>query len=201
VSILLIRHGETELNAARVVQPADTPLSARGRTQAARLAERLSNSGVTAIMTSDLPRAVMTAEALAATTGCALQTDAALQERNFGALRGVPYAQLREDIFAEAFRPPGGESWAAFHARVDRAWAKVLTRRAHIEGRLAVVTHGLFCRSLVSRHVTLEAGQVVARFSNTGLTIIDPAPPYRVELLDCTAHLTHLSAPPEGAPV
>ena len=39
--ILLIRHGETELNAKRVLQPPETPLSERGVAQAERLARRL----------------------------------------------------------------------------------------------------------------------------------------------------------------
>ena len=41
MTILLIRHGETALNAARIVQPADTPLSERGIAQARALARRL----------------------------------------------------------------------------------------------------------------------------------------------------------------
>jgi len=61
MSILLIRHGETALNAARVVQPADTPLSERGAAQAAALARRLADFGIAAILSSDLPRAAQTA--------------------------------------------------------------------------------------------------------------------------------------------
>jgi probable phosphoglycerate mutase len=38
MSIFLIRHGETALNASRTLQPADTPLSPRGLAQAAAIA-------------------------------------------------------------------------------------------------------------------------------------------------------------------
>ncbi|HEY9095643.1 MAG TPA: histidine phosphatase family protein, partial [Hydrogenophaga sp.] len=38
MTIWLVRHGETELNAARILQPADTPLSSHGLRQAHALA-------------------------------------------------------------------------------------------------------------------------------------------------------------------
>ena len=64
MAVVLVRHGETALNAARVLQPADTPLSARGVVQAQALARRLAATGrVAAIVSSDLPRAWRTAEA------------------------------------------------------------------------------------------------------------------------------------------
>ena len=88
MSILLIRHGETELNAARVVQPADTPLSEKGRRQAQALARRLASDGLAGILCSDLPRALMTAAPVVEATGLEMQVDALLEERNFGELRG-----------------------------------------------------------------------------------------------------------------
>ena len=60
MNLLLIRHGETALNVARVLQPADTPLSARGIAQAEALASRLASMNVEAIVSSDLPRALRT---------------------------------------------------------------------------------------------------------------------------------------------
>ena len=62
----LIRHGETPLNAARVLQPADTPLSPRGLAQARALAERMRSLPLAGILSSDMPRALQTAEAIAA---------------------------------------------------------------------------------------------------------------------------------------
>ena len=91
MSLLLIRHGETALNVARVLQPADTPLSARGVMQAEALARRLATLDVVAIVSSDLPRALCTAEAIAAATGAPIETSALLQERNFGDWRGQPW--------------------------------------------------------------------------------------------------------------
>jgi broad specificity phosphatase PhoE len=190
MQIFLIRHGETDSNAARVVQLPGAALSQRGLAQAERLADRLAHAGVAHILSSDLHRAAMTAERIAARTGAAVEVVGDLQERNFGELRGVAYADLGLDPFAADYVPPGGESWEEFHARVERAWASVRTAVARREGNLAVVTHGLVCHSLALRHLRLPAGIDVPRsWRNASLTVVEPSPPWRVTLLDCTSHL------------
>ena len=142
MAILLIRHGETAANAARVVQRPDVPLSERGVRQAAQLAERLFGLGFAHVLSSDLLRARMTAAPLAA-HGVVIEETPLLQERNFGDLRGTPYAELTEDPFAPDYMPPGGESVAAFHRRVAQAFALIVERRRSLSGALVVVTHGL----------------------------------------------------------
>lgn len=188
MSIFLIRHGETLGNASRTVQLPDNPLSPRGVAQAERLARRLEREGVAAILSSDFSRAVTTAEHLQRATGAPISYSPLLQERSFGDLRGTPYAELGFDMFAPDYAPPNGETWEVFHARVDRAWA--LVQIAAAAGHLAVVTHGLVCRSLAARHLILPEGQEVpARWENTALTVIDHPAPWRVRLLNCVAHL------------
>ena len=142
------------------------------------------------ILASDLPRAVMTAQALEQATGAPVTYEPVLQERNFGDIRGTAYEDVGVDIFADGYVPPGGESWEAFHQRVDHAWERV---RVALNGHgmhLAVVTHGLVCRGFVSRHCTLPAGlSEPAGWANASLTVIDAAAPWQVQLLNCTAHL------------
>jgi probable phosphoglycerate mutase len=125
MTILLVRHGETAGNAERVVQRPEVPLNARGIAQAARLAERLLELGFAHVLCSDLVRAQMTAAPLAA-RGAVIETTPLLQERNFGELRGTPYAELTEDPFAPGYLPPGGESVAVFHRRVSAAFALIV---------------------------------------------------------------------------
>jgi broad specificity phosphatase PhoE len=188
--IIVIRHGETALNAARVVQPADTPLSEHGQAQAARLARRLAALGVEHVLCSDMPRAQMTAEPIARLTGARVELTDLLQERNFGQLRGRPYAEIGPDIFAQHFVPPGGESWPELDARVVRAWARVTERAAQLRGNLAVVTHGLVCRSITRQFLRLPAGaEEPLRWGNTSVTLCEPAPPHAVSVLNCVAHL------------
>ena len=149
MSIFLIRHGETLGNASRTVQLPDNPLSPRGIAQAERLARRLEPAGIASILSSDFSLAVTTAERLHPATGAPIRHDPLLQERNFGDLRGTPYAELGVDMFAPDYAPPNGETWEVFHARVDRAWALVREAAAGAGGHLAVVTHGNMIRPAV----------------------------------------------------
>lgn len=194
MSLLLIRHGETALNVARVLQPADTPLSARGVAQAEALARRLATMRVRAIVTSDLPRALRTAEAIAAATGASIETTPLLQERNFGDWRGQPYDGIAVDPLTMAEAPPNGESTAAFEQRVAAAFAHVVARHGAIggeaSGALAVVTHGLVIRALLAAHVRLADDMIrPMHLGNTSLSIVGAQPPHLAHLLNCTGHL------------
>ena len=196
--LFLIRHGETVGNASRTVQLPDSPLSPRGVAQAERLARRLAPEGIAHILASDFARARTTAEHLRRSTGAPLTFEPLLQERNFGDLRGRPYAELGLDMFAPDYAPPNGETWPVFHTRVARAWTRVQALAAATHGPLAVVTHGLVCRSLAERHLILPDGEVAPeRWENTSLTIVDWPSPWRVRLLNCIAHLEGL----DGAPL
>jgi len=190
MSILIIRHGETAGNANRVVQRPDTPLSERGLAQAAQLGTRLAESRIGRILASDYARAAMTAESLSAATGIPVVLEPLLRERNFGELRGRRYDDLEVDLFGPDFAPPGGEDWPTFHERVDRAWSRIRQAASETADDLAVVTHGLVLGSLATRHLALDdETQAVMGFGNTSVTIVDPVPPWRVWLLNCTAHL------------
>ncbi len=208
MSILLIRHGETLGNRNRIVQTPDTGLSEVGLSQAARLAERLESNPIVEIWTSPQNRARTTAAAIERVSSIGAREEVDLEERNFGAIRGTPYAELGFDLMAEDYAPPEGESWPVFHQRVDRIWARVEAHwRAHYPGSamakdFVVVSHGLVCRSLIERRLLPgaaldahrdEAGQLHLR--NTALTIIEPRLTsegkieYDVPLVGCVAHL------------
>jgi probable phosphoglycerate mutase len=195
MSIVLLRHGETALNVARTLQPAATPLSARGLLQAQAAARHLADRRLAAIVSSDLPRALQTAEALAAACGLPIAREPLLQERNFGDLRGRSYDSLGFDPLTLDAAPPGGESAAAFRARVARAFAHVVALRGGLQGDLVVVTHGLVIGAMLAAHARLGAGMPMPeRLGNASLTILDPRPPHTVSLLDHTAHLDAVAA-------
>lgn len=190
MAILLCRHGQTALNASLVVQPSDTPLDETGIAQADRLAARLAVRPVARILSSDLERARMTAVPIERATGVRAEMSELLHERNFGDVRGMPYAELKEDIYGPDYVPPNGESWDAFHARVARAWTLVAQAARRLEGDLVVVSHGLTCWALASRHCALPPEiPPLRRWENTGVTIADAIEPHTVRLLACTAHL------------
>ena len=119
-TLWLVRHGESTANARGIVQGHDDPpdLTLRGRLQAQRLVGILRHRSVDALYSSDLRRAVRTANVLSNPLGLPVQTDRALRERGFGVFEGGPLSALRpeftgirhgrvEDVHA---RPLGGES-------------------------------------------------------------------------------------------
>ena len=190
MTILIVRHGETDGNAQRILQRADVPLNERGIRQAELLARRLSAHGFVHLLCSDLERARMTAAPIAALSGIAIEESPLLQERNFGDLRGMPYAALPEDPFGPDVAPPNGEDWTTFHSRVAEAFAFIVSRRRGVKGTLVVVTHGLVCHALVERHAGLTDSDVVPeRFDNTSITVLHEDAPHRVSLMNCTRHL------------
>jgi broad specificity phosphatase PhoE len=212
MAILLIRHGETAGNRDRILQVPETPLSDRGLAQAARLGQRLASAPITEIWTSHLPRARMTAAAIEATTGISAQEEPNLEERSLGALRGTAYDDLDFDPFMAGYAPPEGETWEVFNDRVDRMWEKI---ERHWQDRFsaatdtrhfAIVSHGLFLRSLIERHLFSDEERAThaspdAPFviANTSLTVVAPAlassdARHRVELIACAAHLEGESA-------
>ena len=198
MSLLVIRHGETALNRDRVMQPADTPLSDRGKEQVLRLAQRLSTEGITRILASDLPRAAMTAQALSDQIGVGVEFESLLQERNFGRLRGQRFIDLETqdiDPFAENYEPEEGETWQEFDQRVTHAWVNIQSALPS-DGILAVVTHGLVCAALLRNHLDAQAhvtdsGRLYP-FRNASFTRIESSSPWRVELLNCAEHLEAL---------
>jgi probable phosphoglycerate mutase len=191
MSILVVRHGETVGNAARVIQRPDVPLNERGMRQAEALARRLMTSGFVHVLCSDLLRAQMTASALrrAGFEG-EIEETPLLQERNFGDLRGTPYAELSADPFAPDFAPPNGETWPEFHARVAQAFALIVARRSELRGHLVVVTHGLVCGAIIERHAGVEPRAELERYHNTAVTVLEPNAPFAPSSVNCTEHLT-----------
>jgi probable phosphoglycerate mutase len=159
-TLFLVRHGETDWNAAgRWQGQTDVPLNARGREQAREVAGRLRAGGIAAIASSDLLRARATAEIVASELGLEVShLDAALRERRFGCFEGL----TREEVaarFPEAWAryladpgpaPPGGESRDELVGRLLPAVASAVAR---LPGPLLVVMHGGAMRALLAEHV------------------------------------------------
>lgn len=125
------------------------PLSPRGIWQAARLAERLAGERIDAVVASDLARAALTAQPVAAVLGLPLATDPRLRERDFGCFQGHTLDEIAAQWPADfqrwrerdpAWPIPEGESGAQFIARVTAALGELVA--AHRGRTVAVVAHG-----------------------------------------------------------
>ncbi len=119
---------------------------------------------------------------------------AACTELNCGKTRSIRVKRATNrtasETFAKAMVPPSGESSGVFDGRVREAWAHVVKARRRLDGSLAVVTHGLVCRSLLLQCLEPPPGAPVpSPFANSSLTIVEPSAPHRVRLLDCVGHL------------
>lgn len=189
MSIIFIRHGETLLNAARTIQPADTPLAPRGHQQAERVAQRIHALKPAAILASDMPRAWQTAQAIALKTGLTPLSTPLLWERNFGDLRGRPYDTLSFNAMEMIEAPVNGESMQAFHDRVTQALAYAARLRETLDGPLIVVSHGLVIRALLEHNIARGDHPLPVRIGNTAITSVSAQTPHVAELVNCTVHL------------
>jgi 2,3-bisphosphoglycerate-dependent phosphoglycerate mutase len=133
-TLLLVRHGETDWNAAgRLQGHTDQPLNDFGRRQAAALGDQLADDGVAAIYTSDLARARETAEIIASRLQLPVIADPALRERNWGTWEGLTPSERA----AVAFE---GETREAHRERILTAVKRIAA--LHPGERVLLVTHG-----------------------------------------------------------
>mmetsp|Transcript_8477 Transcript_8477/g.10175 ORF Transcript_8477/g.10175 Transcript_8477/m.10175 type:complete len:220 (-) Transcript_8477:899-1558(-) len=203
--ILLIRHGQTDGNRLRVVQPPSMSLSTMGKKQAEMLATRIKTEGynVTKIISSDLARAKQTAMAIASKLGMEIEEEPLLQERNFGDVRGQSYDALIKqgvNILDKAYEPPNGDSVTDFAHRCEKAWEKVKNEATALgdDEHLCVVTHGLVLRNFLHRVQEEESAGLKSskkrnldEIPNTAVTFVQTKPFYMFhkDLINTITHL------------
>ncbi len=144
----ILRHGETEWNAAgRMQGHMDSPLTERGRAQAARQRALLADLDFDAVdvWMSPLGRAVQTAAIALGGRARVLRSDDRLMEIGVGAWQGQARSELTlsqdQDGLFYYDSAPGGEGFPALQARC-KAFLDGLERPA------VLVTHGITSRML-----------------------------------------------------
>lgn len=152
--ILLIRHGQSLGNAERRFGGhSPTPLSELGRAQAEATGRALAAENVTAIYSSDLLRAVATAEPLARAIGLRISQTSAFRERNVGLMEGLTFEEAAEhhpDEYAALLRRDfdhvlsGGESYRQLLDRASNELDRAV--QLHRGGTVALFSHtGTIC--------------------------------------------------------
>ena len=204
--VLLVRHGQSQGNAERRFGGhSPTPLSGLGQRQAEATARALAGERVTAVYSSDLLRAVQTAEPLARATGLEITRAEALRERSVGLLEGLTfeeaaaahpaeYAALLRRDFEHVLS--GGESYRQL---LDRAAAELdRAVERHRGGTVALFSHtGTICILALHLMGALDAPRlkpVWLASSNCGVTrfSIDHGGLIRIKALNDTRHLAGL---------
>lgn len=176
--LLLVRHGETPTTGT--VLPGRAPdlhLSDRGRTQAERVAERLTGLPVTAIYSSPLERACETAGPTSAATGLEIIREPGLLECDFGEWTGRRIADLAAlpewktvQSSPSTFRFPGGESFTEMQDRMVGALqglcaahpGGVVVCFSHADTIKAAVAHALGTTLDLFQRIMISPGSVSA---------------------------------------
>ncbi|KAK6237600.1 hypothetical protein QUC31_003069 [Theobroma cacao] len=178
--IVVVRHGETEWNAdGRIQGHLDVELNEAGRQQAASVADRLSKEPkVSAVYSSDLKRALVTAETIAARCGgLEVITDQDLRERNLGDLQGLVFREAAK-LNPKAHKaflshrtdqdiPGGGESRDQLYQRCTSSLQRI--GRKHKGERVVVVSHGGVLRALYKQ--ACPDGKSIGKVLNTSVNI------------------------------
>jgi broad specificity phosphatase PhoE len=167
--IYLIRHGQTEFNReGRYQGHCDSPLTALGRNQAARVGEMLrgliGDPAPWRFVSSPLGRAVDTAQIVRTAAGLPdLALDPRLREISMGSWDGLTDEEIaavspdvaiasRFDLF---FASPDGEGYGAFAARLGDWLEAVRTDgRPHV-----AITHGVASRVLRGLYLGVDRAE------------------------------------------
>jgi 2,3-bisphosphoglycerate-dependent phosphoglycerate mutase len=199
--ICFVRHGETNWNAERRMQGhIDIPLNANGISQAERLANALIRvkHPFDAIYSSDLERALHTANAVAGALSLDVQITPRLRERNVGKLQGLLLAEapvLLPEIWQKHIAREldhdlgGGESIRSFHQRMQSILELFLSE--HRGQSVLAVSHG-GSLDMIYRIVTQQAldAERVAVVPNTSLSwIAHDGNAWSIERWGDTSHL------------
>jgi probable phosphoglycerate mutase len=171
--LCIVRHGETAWNAEHRVQgQLDIPLNETGLRQAQAVGKVLGAERFDVIYSSDLSRAMQTAQPTASALGMKVLQDRDLRERHYGMFERQTYAEVKGRHSAEyarfAARDPdfdfgGGESLKDFSARSIAAVSKLA--KLHEGQHVLVFTHGGVLDELY-RHVN---GLPVSSARNFGI--------------------------------
>lgn len=141
VEIVFETHSTSTDNEAAIATGwLDGRLSELGKRQAAELGARRRSDGVAAVFTSDLGRAVETAQIAFGGSGIPVHRDPRLRECDYGELNGGPASAIEEQRLQRVDEPfPGGES---YRQAVERVRQFLSDLPGELEGkRILVIGH------------------------------------------------------------
>ncbi len=168
--VIIIRHGETFANAEFRLQGAsDGPLTVLGEKQIELLGQHFRSFQIDHVVSSDLRRAFLTAEAIAKYHDLIVEQNLLVREWDCGVWDGRT-AEVFLNMLAKfnkpisEFHPEGGETLAEVRKRADEFIAQILTD--HREETVVVCSHGDFMRMLVGSMLNLSIDQASHFFFN-----------------------------------
>lgn len=176
MKVYLVRHGQSLANATKIHSGwSQVPLTEQGREDAARAGEYLRTFHFDRIYSSDLLRAIQTAEI--ALPGCNPEQLPLVRERNVGILVGRPFEECAAeygDAYWEArktldFTPYGGENREMLY---DRAAEFLKFLEENPADSIAVFTHEGFIGSCMEIVLGVLIDRKKLRCANGSVTIL-----------------------------
>lgn len=165
VQLYLVRHGETVDNARQIMQgQTQGQLNELGKAQASEVARKMADYHIDAFVSSDLRRAIQTAEIIAKPHGMAIETTPLLRERDWGGFTGLFIPDLKDKPW-----PADVESQDALLARANRFLDFISEK---YEGKTVVaVGHGIINKAIqaVYHHCSMRD---VARMANAEIRLL-----------------------------
>ena len=163
--LYLIRHGETVDNVAQIMQgQTQGCLTEHGRKQAEEVAARLAKVKIDAIVSSDLRRAIQTAEIISTRHGLPISVTPLLRERDWGSFTGRYIPDLKDEVWPEDI-----ESLDCLLERAQRFLEYIMT---NYEGQTVVaVGHGIVNKAIQAVFYHKPMNQV-QRMSNAEVRVL-----------------------------
>jgi broad specificity phosphatase PhoE len=200
--MLLIRHGHTHVVGRRLVgRLPGVSISARGTAQVAALRRHLATTGLGAVYSSPLERAIQTAEPLARDRGLDVTAMDGLTEVDFGEWTGRTFDELamlpewrRFNTHRSTAVVPAGETAVQVQSRFVRTLEHL--RQCHPNETIALVSHQDVIRSAVLHCVGAPLDSFdrfeIAPASITALALDGLA--WRILCMNGTSHLSECGA-------
>lgn len=181
--LILVRHAEAEGNIKRRFQGhIDGDVTENGLRQLECLSRRFSKIPIDVIYSSDLLRAVRTAEAVRGKREIEIRKDPLLREINGGDWENVPFDELpirwqREYEnwchYPEYHRMPNGESMKDVEVRMVSTIEQIITK--HRGKSICVASHGTALKIYVAaqKGLGLAGMNKLGWYDNTAVTMVD----------------------------
>jgi len=200
MKLILVRHGQTEENVKGLLQGQgiNSFLNNKGIEQAKKLARRLKKEKINVIYSSDLQRALKTAEEVMSFQSSAKLVSAQwLRERNLGIYEGRKSTEYYQDVEKSSlpfhiFKPSGGESLFELYSRVENSFKKIIKK--HKDDTVLLVSHGgvstMLLLKIFNKSITNENCKTykVDNASISMLEIFEKKTPV-VQIINDTGHL------------
>ncbi|MBU5306226.1 histidine phosphatase family protein [Clostridioides mangenotii] len=178
----IVRHGQTNWNIQGKTQGhGNSDLTESGESQAKQLAESLVNRNIDYIYSSDLGRAVQTAELIGNKLGLKVEMTEGLREMGFGVWEGLLIKEIQKD-YADTYKTwrdephmvniPGGETLHIIKQRVDKFIEEI--NEKYDNKNIVLVTHSITLRVMLLSFLNSGMENIYRiKQDNTALNIVE----------------------------